>query len=131
MQFPVRVLFVLRKFLYICNAESFCSWRTYFIESVFAHSLLENVEVFKSGGGTNNTHFLFRLWRGCNSCIPIPISIQVWGIASFIPLGSFHNLLTDKRNQLHTFCFYNRLIYHTIRSICLTKFMLYGDKTHY
>ena len=39
---------------------------------------------------------------------PIPISIQVWGITSFISVRSFHNPHFDKRNQLHTFFLYNQ-----------------------
>lgn len=41
-------------------------------------------------------------------CVTRLISIQVWGIASFIPFRSFHNLLLDRRNQLHTFFIYIR-----------------------
>ena len=69
------------------------------IESVFALSLLENVEVFITmGQQTNNTHSYLdyglayiMLLRRCS------ISIWVWGIASLSLLGSFHNLLVDKR----------------------------------
>lgn len=36
-----------------------------------------------------------------------PHNIQVWGLASFIFVGSFHNLLVDKREQAsHFFCVY-------------------------
>ena len=41
-------------------------------------------------------------------CVTRLISIQVWDIASFIPFRSFHNLLLDRRNQLHTFFIYIR-----------------------
>ena len=36
-----------------------------FVESVFALSLRENVEVFDNNRTTNSTHFLFRLWPRC------------------------------------------------------------------
>jgi len=37
---------------------------------------------------------------------PCPISIQVWGIASFILTGSFHNLHIGKRNSAPHFPFF-------------------------
>lgn len=36
---------------------------------------------------TYNTHFLFRLWMRMRWASAISISIQVWGIASFIFFG--------------------------------------------
>ena len=47
------------------------------------------------------------MWRTQFLC-PIPISIQVWGITSFISVRSFHNPHFDRRNQLHTFFLYNQ-----------------------
>ena len=80
-----------------CLTVSVCSGRKYFLllwcrglllaadisESVFAFVLTTKSDNFKRERTTNSTHFLFRLCGGrfCGLC---PISIQVWGIASFI-----------------------------------------------
>lgn len=53
------------------------------IESVFALSSSENVEVFDNNGTTNSTHFLLAYGKAyfCASILHI---YQVWGIVSFI-----------------------------------------------
>ena len=75
------------------------------ILKVFSHCPYMKMWKFsKEKGWTNGTHFLFRYWQGCVLRPYIPISIQVWGIASsFIFAWVRHNLLKDKRNQLQTF----------------------------
>ena len=55
----------------------------YIIESVFALSLSENVEVFNDNRTTDNTHFLFS-YVAMHLLVYLPHTIQVWGIASFI-----------------------------------------------
>ena len=57
------------------------------IESVFALSLIENVAIFHEERTTNGTHFLFGSWTGHILRARYSISIQVWGIASFILFG--------------------------------------------
>lgn len=54
-----------------------------YIESVFALSSSENVEVFDNNGTTNSTHFLLAYGKAyfCASILHI---YQVWGIVSFI-----------------------------------------------
>ena len=77
------------------------------IESVFALSFQENVEVFKVTGQNGQHSFLFRLWQGALYLLVrrYSISIRVWGIASLSLLRSFHNLLEDTRNSLTlSFC---------------------------
>ena len=56
---------------------------SYIIESVFALSLSENVEVFNDNRTTDNTHFLFSC-VAMHLLVYLPHTIQVWGIASFI-----------------------------------------------
>ena len=65
----------------------------YIVESVFARSLSENVEVFKDNRTTDNTHSLYsyvaiHLW-----CI-YPHTIQVWGIVSFIVVTGLSTTFT-------------------------------------
>ena len=57
------------------------------MESVFALSLIENVAIFHEERTTNGTHFLFGSWTGHILRARYSISIQVWGIASFILFG--------------------------------------------
>ena len=60
------------------------SSKTYIlVESVFALSLSENVEVFECKRTTNSTHFLFS-YVAIHLLAYLPHTIQVWGIASFI-----------------------------------------------
>ena len=56
---------------------------SYIIESVFALSLSENVEVFKCKRTTNSTHSLYS-YAAVHLLVYLPHTIQVWGIASFI-----------------------------------------------
>ena len=55
----------------------------YIIESVFALSLSENVEVFNDNRTTDNTHSLYS-YVAMHLLVYLPHTIQVWGIASFI-----------------------------------------------
>ena len=73
-------------------------------ESVFALSLIRNVVVSMRKGRTDST-----LSSG-GYCIPwLHISIWVWSIGSrLFSSGPYHSLLSDRRNQLHTFFFINR-----------------------
>ncbi len=78
--------------------------RSDIFESVFALSLTENVAVFKVAGQRTALISCSDHGNRCVLRLYIPISIQVWGIASsFIFAWVRHNLLKDKRNQLHTF----------------------------
>ena len=55
------------------------------ILKVFSHCPYMKMWKFsKEKGWTNSTHFLFRLWHRARSVFLYSISIQVWGIASFI-----------------------------------------------
>ena len=56
---------------------------SYIIESVFALSLSENVEVFNDNRTTDNTHSLYS-YVAMHLLVYLPHTIQVWGIASFI-----------------------------------------------
>ena len=58
--------------------------------------------------------------RGYARSVHIPHTIQVWGIVAFVLVRSFHNLLLNKRNQLHTFCF-----------VHYTSYWSFGDTTLY
>ena len=69
--------------------------RTYFNESVFALSLLENVEVFEYKGTTNNTHILFSYVAAHVLCI-YPILFKCGVLYRLFLYRSFHNLLTNK-----------------------------------
>ena len=66
--------------IFVVSYGAICGTRH--VESVFALSLTENVEVFNNNGTTNSTHSC--LDNGMGFLYPYPISIRVWGIASFI-----------------------------------------------
>ncbi len=93
------------KTYYLCSVESF----NRHIESVFALSLTENVEVFKDKGATNSTHFLFRARQEGNILIhSSSVYLFKCGVLQrrLFLFRFFHNLRLDKRNQLHTFFLY-------------------------
>ena len=50
---------------------------------MFSLSLIENVEVFRAEGETNDTHFLYS-YVAVRILRIYPHTIQVWGIVSFI-----------------------------------------------
>ena len=50
---------------------------------MFSLSLIENVEVFRTEGETNDTHFLYS-YVAVRILRIYPHTIQVWGIVSFI-----------------------------------------------
>ena len=80
-------------------------------ESVFALSLIRNVVVSMRKGRTDSTlSSLLDYARQGGYCIPwLHISIWVWSIGSrLFSSGPYHSLLSDRRNQLHTFFFINR-----------------------
>ncbi|MDE5623601.1 MAG: hypothetical protein K2I62_03125 [Alistipes sp.] len=81
LQYPAECLFVGKIFSIFAVLTAFA--RSDIFESVFALSLTENVAVFKVAGQRTALFFLFRLCGG-RFCALCPISIQVWGIASFI-----------------------------------------------
>ena len=55
------------------------------ILKVFSHCPYMKMWKFsKEKGWTNSTHLLFRIWQRTRSVSLYSISIQVWGIASFI-----------------------------------------------
>lgn len=55
------------------------------IQKVFSHCpYMKMLKFSKEKGWTNSTHFLFRIWQRTRSVFLYSISIQVWGIASFI-----------------------------------------------
>ena len=52
------------------------------------------------------------------SAYPYPISIRVWGIVSFIAIGSYHNLHLDKRKSApHFLCIILSLEHEDFMSI--------------
>lgn len=64
---------------------------------VFSHCPLLKMWKFSLTMGRYEEHsFLSRLWR-CIFIMQVPHIWRVWGIASLSLLGSFHNLLVDKR----------------------------------
>ena len=72
------------------------------ITKVFSRSLLENVVIFKSKRITNSTHFLYS-YVAVRYLRIYPILSKCGALYRLFLLGFYHNLLTDKRNQLHTF----------------------------
>ena len=65
-------------------------------------SLIENVEVFKTEGQTNGTHFLYSYVALHVLCMYL-ILFKCGVLHRLFQFRSFHNLRLDKRNQLHTF----------------------------
>lgn len=82
---------LLKNILYLCDVFREQSCQALHIESVFALSFQENVEVFnESKDTTDNTHSCYRQGEVCpNGHACAPISIRVWGIASFILIRVF------------------------------------------
>ena len=66
--------------IFVVSYGAICGTRH--VESVFALSYVENVAVFNESRTTNSTHSC--LDYGMGFLYPYPISIRVWGIASFI-----------------------------------------------
>ena len=96
----------IKTFSYICKSGGFKPSDITYCESVFRKSANENVEVFSTGWTIrNNTHFRIDTCGRSRSAYPYPISIRVWGIVSFIAIGSYHNLLLDKRKSAPHFLF--------------------------
>ena len=92
-------------YFYLCSMQRRkCVKQTYLMK-VFSQSLIENVEVFISKRTTNSTHFLYS-YVAVRFLRTYPILSKCGVSYRLFLLGSFHNLRLDKRNQLHTFCFY-------------------------
>lgn len=79
--FQKHILYLWCRRLWLSSADIFTK--------VFSQSLLENVEVFSTRGQTNDTHFLCSRVAMHVSCVHIPHTIQVWGVASFILVRVF------------------------------------------
>ena len=90
---------------------------------VFSQSLIENVEVFKTVGQTNSTHFLYS-YVAVRFLRTYPHTIQVWGIVSFITVRSFHNLRLNKRESTPHFLF----IYKPTERSCTVKQTIFMKK---
>ena len=57
-------------------------------------------------GQTNGTHFLCSYVAMPVFCVHTPHTIQVWGIASFVLFGFFHNHLSNIRKLTPHFLFF-------------------------
>ena len=79
-------------------------------ESVFALSLIRNVVVSMRKGQTDSTlsSLLDYAARGIlHPLVPhIYLGVEYWN--RLFSSGPYHSLLSDRRNQLHTFFFINR-----------------------
>ena len=72
---------------------------------VFSQSSIENVVVFRTDGQTNDTHFLCSR-VGYAHFVHIYLILSKCGVLHrLFQFGFYHNLLSNKRNQLHTFFF--------------------------
>ena len=58
-------------------------------------------------GQTNNAHYLYSYVWLCTLVHTYPILFKCGVFASFIFFRFFHNPLSDKRNQFHTFFYFN------------------------
>ena len=88
--------------IFVVSYGAICGTRH--VESVFALSLTENVEVFNNNGTNEQHSFLFRLWPRCVYA-DTPYLFECGVLHRLSLLRSFHNLQLDRRNN-STLSFY-------------------------
>lgn len=99
---------VFRKILSIFVLLGRSMRRSRHTESVFTLSCKKMWQFSIEERTTYNTHFLFRLWMRMRWASAISISIQVWGIASFIFFGFATTFLQISEISSTLFFFYYR-----------------------
>ena len=107
LQYPGECCPFLINFSYICGVERLSRLTLHICESVFRKSLSENVEVFIIRRAIrNNTHFrIDTCGRAHSACPDIPYLSECGVSCRLFLIGSFHNLLIDKRKSApHFLC---------------------------